>query len=225
MKKLDWKLLTKEQIECRIATCKEGKTTILLYQNSRTAMDALDEMFGTMGWQITYKSVGDKVYGDLSVWDDERGQWIVKSDTGEESNISAEKGQSSDILKRCAVRFGYARELYTGPRIVISSDNKWAQYHVAHIAYNDNREISELQIADSDGYIVYDMANHGNNNGITRRDNPIGEDGRLVKALWLDIVKSPTKERLKTIYELYPELQKNQSFLSTLKKRKDELSN
>lgn len=134
-----------QDIEVRPAMTKNGKATLLLYQDSRNTMDALDRNFGAFGWQIKYKDVGGQIYGCLSIKDPDTGEWITKEDTGDESNISAQKGQSSDILKRCAVRFGYARELYTAPRITVDDDNYGnTGYRVSEITYNTNREISHL---------------------------------------------------------------------------------
>ena len=156
MNRISWDLMRPQDIEIRPAMVKDGKATLLLYQNSRTAMDALDRNFGEFGWKISYKSVGNQIYGCLSIKDPDTGEWISKEDTGEESNISAQKGQSSDILKRCAVRFGYARELYSAPRIVVE-DDKYGNtgYKVSRIEYNENREIIFLEIVNRFGKIVY----------------------------------------------------------------------
>lgn len=156
MNRINWELMRPQDIEIRPAMVKDGKATLLLYQNSRNTMDALDRNFGEFGWQITYKDVGGQIYGCLSIYDLERGVWISKEDTGEESNISAQKGQSSDILKRCAVRFGYGRELYTAPRILVE-DDKYGNtgYKVTDIQYNENREIISLSIANRFGKNVF----------------------------------------------------------------------
>lgn len=147
-----------QDIEIRPAMVKDGEATLLLYQDSRNTMDALDRNFGEFGWKIEYKDVAGQIYGRLSIKDPEAGEWITKEDTGEESNISAQKGQSSDILKRCAVRFGYGRELYTAPRIKVP-DDKYGNtgYRVSSIAYNDNREISQLTIVNRFGKTVYEF--------------------------------------------------------------------
>ena len=157
MGRINWDLMRPQDIEIRPAQVKDGKVTLLLYQNSRTAMDALDRSFGEFGWQMEYRAVGEQIYGCLSIKDPDTGEWISKMDTGEESNISAQKGQSSDILKRCAVRFGYGRELYTAPRIVVDDDGyNCSGYKVSKIAYNNNREIVELHIVNRFGKPVFD---------------------------------------------------------------------
>ena len=151
-RRINWNLLKPEDIEVRVQSVKNGKATMLLYQNSRTAMEAFDEQFGEFGWQIRYEDAGGQIYGILSVYDEERGIWVEKSDTGSESNIEAAKGQSSDIFKRVAVRWGFARELYTAPRIVIEDDGYGnSGYRVEDIRYNDKRQIIYLKIVNKFG--------------------------------------------------------------------------
>ena len=146
-----------QDIEVRPATIKDGKATLLLYQDSRNTMDALDRNFGEFGWKIEYKDVSGQIYGCLSILNEDTGEWIVKEDTGEESNISAQKGMSSDILKRCAVRFGYGRELYSAPRIVIDDDGyKCTGYKVSDIRYNEDREITDLTIVNRFNHKVFE---------------------------------------------------------------------
>ena len=153
---IEWDLLTAEDIEVRVATTKNGKSTLLLYQDSRCAMRALDKQFGSFGWQMDYKVVGDQIYGTLSIYDEEKGIWVSKSDTGDKSNISEDKGQSSDILKRCAVRWGYAVELYTTPRIVVDDDGYGnTGYKVSEIEYDENRKITHLVLVNRFGKEVY----------------------------------------------------------------------
>lgn len=153
---IEWDLLTPEDIEVRVATTKNGKTTLLLYQDSRCAMRALDKQFGSFGWQMDYKVVGDQIYGTLSIYDEEKGIWVSKSDTGDKSNISEDKGQSSDILKRCAVRWGYAVELYSSPKIQIDDDGYGnTGYKVSEIEYDENRKITHLVLVNRFGKEVY----------------------------------------------------------------------
>lgn len=144
-----------EAIELRPAQVKDGKVTLLAYQNGRNTMDALDNKFGEFGWKIEYKDVAGQIYGRLSIKDPETGEWIYKEDTGEESNISASKGQSTDILKRLAVRFGYGRELYTVPRIVVADDGYGNKYTVSEVEWNEKRECTHIRLVNKFGKVVY----------------------------------------------------------------------
>ena len=155
---INWDLLSAEDIEVRMGNKIKDtdNVTMLLYQDSRCTARNLDKQFGPFGWQMDYKVVGDQIYGTLSIWDDTKQQWISKSDTGDKSNISEDKGQSSDILKRCAVRWGFGTELYTAPKIVLPNDGYGnSGYKVSEISYNDNREITHLAIVNRFGKQVF----------------------------------------------------------------------
>lgn len=162
MKKIDFKQLVPEQIEVRPTDTKvKNKATLLLYISSRAAVDILNETIGEYNWTIEYKAVGDKVFGRLSIWDEEKKMWIFREDTGEESNISADKGLSSDILKRTLARFG-CDWLYHTPKIKINcpdnyyyNDKMTMTFTVKEIKWNDNKELISLKILDKFGKEVY----------------------------------------------------------------------
>jgi len=151
----------------------------LLYQNSRTTMKLLDETFGSLGWQITYTSVGNTIYGNLSVWDENKMQWITKADTGEFSSVAENKGLSSDILKRCSVRLGIGRELYTAPRIVLPNTIR-GEVKVKSIQYDDDKIIS-LELENNGKTIYHWDINTGatlyvNNGGSTNISTTTNKD-------------------------------------------------
>lgn len=228
--KINWPLLAANDIEVRIATCKDGKTTLLLYQNSRTAMNAFDKMFGELGWQCEYYNAGGRqIYCKIGVWSDTLKMWIWKSDTGSESNIEAEKGFSSDCFKRVAVRWGYARELYTAPKIVINNDNKFMKYTVNEIGYNDNREINKLSIVDSYGKIVYTLGGnqqqqHTPTAATQQPKEQPSENGLIPKQLYAKIASTQTVDNLQAIWNENPEWQKNKNFIQQVTKKKAALT-
>lgn len=155
---INFPLLKPCDIEVRMGgKIKESNdVTLLLYQDARKTVDYLNEVVGSFNWQIKYEQIGDQIYGTLSIWDEIKQQWISKSDTGDKSNISEDKGQSSDILKRCAVRWGYATELYTAPRITVPNDGyNCSGYKVSEIEYSENREIIHLVITNRFGKEMY----------------------------------------------------------------------
>ena len=151
---LDFPLLRADQIEVRPTdTKRQGRCTLLLYIDSRCAANILNDTVGVFNWQMEYKSLGDKIYGRLSIWDADRQCWIAKEDTGSESNIDPGKGLSSDILKRCLARWG-CDYLYTSPRIVIQCPDSYyyegkmtMTFSVTDIGYT-NKRISYLRIVD-----------------------------------------------------------------------------
>lgn len=212
--KINWDTLTPYDIEVRVATVKNGKATLLLYQDGRCTARNLDKMFGSFGWQIEYEVVGDQIYGKLSIYDEEKNQWVCKMDTGDKSNISEDKGQSSDILKRCAVRWGFATELYTAPRIVIDDDGYGnTGYKVGDIAYNSEREICYLTIVNRFGKKVFEWNNEGGEVRIeqpktqptsteVKKDNPVSNQEAL-KA-FCTMTKTPDNEKnLLRFYNYY----------------------
>lgn len=158
MENINWRLLRAEDIELRPAFNKndEKNVKLLLYQNARTAMDSLDDTVGQFNWQMTYTTVNNQIYGELSIYDVEKNQWVTKSDCGEKSNISEDKGEASDIFKRCAVKWGFARELYTAPTITIPKDNYgYSGYKVKEIDYTETRKIKHLVIVNRFDKEVY----------------------------------------------------------------------
>lgn len=82
----------------------------LAYINARDAMTLLDEVVGPENWQCDYKQIKDVVYCGVSIKID--GEWVIKWDAGDESNIEAEKGEASDSFKRACVKWGIGRFLY-----------------------------------------------------------------------------------------------------------------
>ena len=149
MKKI--RTLRAEEIEVRTQSVKNNKANMLLYINSRSATDLLDETYGMENWMIEYKDVAGQIYGRLSVYDTETDRWVVREDTGSESNVEAEKGLASDILKRCIVRLGVT-ELYSSPKIQWDDDGYGnTGYKVTEIKYDDRRNITHLVIANRFG--------------------------------------------------------------------------
>lgn len=98
MKKI--RLLTAEDVDVRIQSCNKGGVRLLLYKNARVDMNILDEVFGVFGWQRRH--CRDNHNCIVSIWDDEKKQWIEKEDTGTESNTEAVKGLASDSLTKVA---------------------------------------------------------------------------------------------------------------------------
>ena len=88
-------------------------------------MQILDETVGQMNWQREHKELKGNIYCGISIWDEEKNQWITKWDCGKESNTESEKGEASDSFKRAGFCWDIGRELYTAPFIWI--DKKYAE--------------------------------------------------------------------------------------------------
>lgn len=92
----------------------------LTYVDARYVMDTLDEVCGPAYWQDRYEPLNDNLsssgvrcgIGILVQYPDGRTEWVWKWDVGAESDIEDLKGAHSDALKRAAVKWGIARDLY-----------------------------------------------------------------------------------------------------------------
>lgn len=157
-----FRLLTKDEIECRISEVdKYGNgVKLLLYKTARTDAALLDETVGTFGWTNDFKVLDGKLYGGIGIQFDNVFLW--RWDCGTESNVEAEKGQASDAFKRAGFKWGIGAELYTCPRIFISSekcniksyrgaDGKdkykcYDEFSVEKIAYDESGNIIAIAI-------------------------------------------------------------------------------
>lgn len=154
--KLEFRTLRADEIECRIGTISAKGLSLLLYKDARVDQNILDETVGCLNWQRRH--CRDNQNCIVSIWDDEKKQWIAKEDTGTESNTEKEKGLASDSFKRACVNVGIGRELYTAPFIWISANDANIQtiqngkcrcndkFFVEAIRYDENKNIVALSI-------------------------------------------------------------------------------
>lgn len=167
---LEFRTLRPSEIELRVGTVNSKGASLLLYQDSRCAMNILDETVGRSNWQRDHKEVKGNMYCGIGIWDDAKEQWVWKWDCGVESNTEKEKGESSDAMKRASVNWGIARELYSSPWIFVPVDTQKKQQgrgyelcdqyvfngaKVLDIEYDDKRKITALTIVDKDGVVMY----------------------------------------------------------------------
>ena len=147
-------LLTADDIECRIQLItSKGAAILLLYKTARVDMRILDEVYGPMNWQRHHEVINGNLFCTISVWDENKSQWISKQDVGTESNAEAEKGQASDAFKRAGFAWGIGRELYDAPFIFIQAPiDKYDRFTVKEIKYSKTeRKFTSLVIVDEDG--------------------------------------------------------------------------
>lgn len=116
--------LKANEIDCRVSTFNESYLTILLYKDARVDQSILDETVKPENWQRDHKELKNNIYCGISIWDNEKQQWITKWDCGKESFTEAEKGEASDSFKRAGFNWGIGRELYTAPTIYIPYKDK-----------------------------------------------------------------------------------------------------
>lgn len=113
--------LKADEIDVRVAMCKENGCSLLLYKDARCDMNILDETVGPMNWQRQHTRENANCI--VSIWDEDKKQWISKEDTGTESMTEKEKGQASDSFKRACFNWGIGRELYSAPFIWVKAED------------------------------------------------------------------------------------------------------
>lgn len=112
------KPLTVEEIDFRIQSINNGGyATILAYKDARVDMNRLDEVCGALNWKREHTNGNHNCI--VSIWCEDKKQWISKEDTGTESFTEKEKGLASDSFKRACFNWGIGRELYDFPVIQI----------------------------------------------------------------------------------------------------------
>lgn len=155
-KEIKFRKLNPDEIECRIGTISEKGLSLLLYKDARCDMNLLDETVGPMNWKREHTRENRNCI--VSIYDDDKKEWVSKEDTGTESNTEAEKGLASDSFKRACFNWGIGRELYTAPFIWVKAEdcNITAGYNgkkkcmdkfvVVKLTYKKNGDIDGIAI-------------------------------------------------------------------------------
>lgn len=170
---MEFRPLKAEEIDCRISQIDKTWCTVLLYKDARCDMNILDETVGPMNWKRGH--LRDNANCIVSIYDEDKKEWVSKEDTGTESFSEAEKGLASDSFKRACVNWGIGRELYTAPSIFILpnktmikkgqesefyeyKDGKYTtktKFHVEYIDYDEQKNIKDLIIRDNKNNIRF----------------------------------------------------------------------
>lgn len=168
MKEIKFRDLKANEIECRVAQCKENGLQLLLYKNARTDSTILDETLGAQNWQDKFYECKGNLFCSIGInvnYDqpDKEPLWIWKDDCGSESNQDKEKGEASDAFKRSAFKYSIGKPLYTSPFIWVKAEDcnikntgrtdKYGKpiyackdkFYVKYITY-ENGEIAQLII-------------------------------------------------------------------------------
>ena len=121
MKELKFRCLRAEDVNARVQKLVVGSGAILLlYKDARVDMAMLDKEVGPFNWKREHSR--DNANCTISIWDEDKSQWVSKEDVGTPSNTEAEKGLASDAFKRAGFNWGIGRELYTAPFIWVNAD-------------------------------------------------------------------------------------------------------
>ena len=229
------RLLTKDEIDCRVAQVGQDLSwcSCLLYKDARADMRILDEVFGQMNWQRHHELINGNLFCTVSVWDEEKGQWVSKQDVGVESNTEKEKGQASDAFKRACFNIGIGRELYTAPAIFIRLDkndvntkNKVkTRFRVQDIGYTGSN-ITSLVIVDDRGNVRFQYGTQAQTSPAPKANDNEGTPKRkkgVTKAIEAQISKAASLEELTQIFNYHRDLQADAAFLGKLTARKHEI--
>ena len=164
--------LRADEIDVRINQIASNYCTMLLYKDARCDMNILDETVGSLNWKREHSRENANCI--VSIYDDNKKEWVSKEDTGTESFAEQEKGLASDSFKRACVNWGIGRELYSSPNIITFPrkdmgvkdkqeffENEKGKYTtktyfwVEIIDYDENDNIKDLIIRDNKNNIRF----------------------------------------------------------------------
>jgi hypothetical protein len=161
--------LLPNEIDLRIGMVspRKPKASLLLYKDSRTDMDMLDDAYGAENWQDEYREIKGVMYCGIGVRASKLdsnlpiNEFVWKWNAGTQSNTEKEKGEASDAFKRAGVMWGIGRELYQWKDIWVdySKDtDKYKKFFVTKIAYKEKtNEPKDLTIVDEEGNVMYEL--------------------------------------------------------------------
>lgn len=212
--------LTANEIEVRVNQVTDKGVQLLLYKDSRCDKRILDETFGIYGWKNKYEEIKGNLFCTISIWDDEKKQWVEKSDCGTESNNEKEKGEASDAFKRAASNVGVGRELYTKlfywAKVKTKYNEKTKKYEmenrnekffVSEIETNEKTEkIEKVKIVDSNGNVVF---SHGYGKSTTGKIIE-KEKAEKVETKKTEDVKMIDANQIKIIHTLFSKIEKSE---------------
>lgn len=119
-----------QDVEWRIQQTTQDKSRGLAvaFITSRAIQKRLDETVGPFHWKTTFAPWHQIGKGSqlcaLSIYDEERKEWVTKTDGAENSDIEPVKGGLSDSFKRAAVQWGIGRYLYSLGAVWVDVEQK-----------------------------------------------------------------------------------------------------
>ncbi len=104
-REIEWKI--------QVTTQDKSRGMAVAYMDARAVQKRLDEVVGPFNWKNVYSLWHDnsQICG-ISIFHEERGEWVTKFDGAENSDIEPIKGGLSDSFKRSATVWGIGRYLY-----------------------------------------------------------------------------------------------------------------
>lgn len=104
-REIEWKI--------QVTTQDKQRGMAVAYMDARAVQKRLDETVGPFNWKNVYSLWHDnsQICG-ISIFYDERNEWVTKFDGAENSDFEPVKGGLSDSFKRAATVWGIGRYLY-----------------------------------------------------------------------------------------------------------------
>ena len=107
---------------------------MLAYIDARDVMNRLDEVIGPGFWVDRYYAIGNSVYCQIGVVNED-GSTLFRSDCGGKRDFETEKSAASDAFKRAGVKWGIGRFLYDMKEVILPmADYKKRQYKPEQLA-------------------------------------------------------------------------------------------
>ena len=191
MKEIKFRDLKPEEIEVRVGTTsknEQGKITafnLLLYKTARVDTTILDETFGIFGWKNNYYQVKNTMICSVSIWDEDKKEWINKDNGGDDDfTVEQVKAECSDSMKRCCFNLGIGKKLYSASKIYMRVDKDKYQsterdyFKVDEIEY-DETSITKLVISNKKTHEVVISYGTRQNNSQTSQKAPQKQGGKV----------------------------------------------
>lgn len=143
----------------KIQRLNKSKTAgmVVPYLDARAISDRLDEVVGQYNWKDEYgqwhcyveepKDEGKKpkkIFSQLCtiyIYDEDRKEWIGKTDGAENTDFESIKGGLSDSYKRAAVKWNIGRYMYNFKPVWVSVENEYGREVIAESEYSKLEKI------------------------------------------------------------------------------------
>jgi hypothetical protein len=124
-------------------------------------MKRLDAVCGALNWKREH--LNDNANCIVSIWCEDKKQWVSKEDTGTESNTEKEKGLASDSFKRACFNWGIGRELYDYPVIQVKLNDDEFDKSTGKSTWNFKLKLWKWESEFVDGKITFLSCKDQNN--------------------------------------------------------------
>ena len=148
------------EIDVKVVEFTPDWVKVKLFISSFNNMNILDNSVGSMNWQRTYKNEN---ICTLSIWDNDKTQWINRDGYGSDYEESFINACSSFCIGRCLEYLG---------NFTIDYSNKYEYTPVLKVTEyeEENNEIVKLKIEDIDGNTVFNHPEIESSTGLSEEE-------------------------------------------------------